>query len=123
METDQLVTNTIIDYFGLSDIKNTLRGGAIQAAEVIGSKIVEKKAAKGVSKSATKEVANVATKSDKKAPSNLVNSLPVNNNNENNNNARTINNPSLPSHDGRTSNGLYRTTMPKIKLICTSTEP
>tara|TARA_Y100000590_G_scaffold466461_1_gene641931 strand:- start:3506 stop:4027 length:522 start_codon:yes stop_codon:yes gene_type:complete len=73
METDQLVTNTIIDYFGLSDIKKTLKGGAIlaaEAAEVVGSKVVgtvEKKAAKGVSKSATKEVANFAKKSNKKS--------------------------------------------------------
>ena len=56
MDTDQFVTNTIIDYFGLSDIKNNLKGGAMiaaEAAEAIGPKVVaglEKKGAEGLEK-------------------------------------------------------------------------
>jgi hypothetical protein len=61
MDTDQLVTNTIIDYFGLSDIKNKFKGGAMiaaEAAEAIGPKVVaglEKKGAKGLEKEVTQK--------------------------------------------------------------------
>jgi len=67
METDQLVTNTIIDYFGLSEIKNNLKGGAMiaaEAAETLGPTIVEgleKKGAEGLEKKLTH------TKSKKKS--------------------------------------------------------
>ena len=61
MDTDQLVTNTIIDYFGLSDIKNKFKGGMIaaKAATVIGraegEKDLKKEGEKDLEKEGEKE--------------------------------------------------------------------
>jgi len=68
MDTDQLVTNTIIDYFGLSDIKNKFKGGTIiatETAKVIGPSL-EKEGEKDLEKEGEKDLEKEVTqKKDK----------------------------------------------------------